>query len=65
VTDADRLLFAQEGLELLRRARRALLLAGATKAAERTRLAITSAGGAVRHARLAPYRAGRRKRAAS
>lgn len=37
-------------LELLRNARDLLAEAGATRAADRVRLAITSTGGAIRHA---------------
>lgn len=41
---------ARLALERLREARNLLELAGAPRAADRVRLAITSAGGAVRHA---------------
>lgn len=49
----------------LRRCRHLLLLAGSRKAAERVRLAITSTGGALRHAKLAAYRDERRARKAA
>lgn len=45
----------------LKAARECLKLAGAPKTLARVRLALTSAGGAARHARLAPYRNERRK----
>ena len=54
MNDAERSIV--DALTHLRIARTLLRAAGAAKAAERVRLAITSTDGALRHARLAPYR---------
>lgn len=48
-------------IEHLRKARELLKQAGAKRATERVRLALTSAGGALRHAELAPFRDQRRE----
>lgn len=55
-----KLQYAREGLRLLREARNCFARAGAPRTMARVRLAITSAGGAVRHASLEPYRLARR-----
>lgn len=57
----DRARYAAEGLELLRRARLAFMLAGSPKIAARLAACVSSACGAVRHAKLAPYREERQR----
>jgi len=52
----------QDAIFHLRRARDLLKRAGAKRTVARVRLAITSAGGAERHARLAPFREARQAR---
>ncbi len=53
------------GIIYLRLAREAFREAGAKKTTAKVRLALTSAGGALRHAELAPIREQRRGRARS
>lgn len=62
-TGEERAARVRWAIEHLRQARELLKAAGATKATERVRRAITSAEGARRHALAEPYREERRLRA--
>lgn len=56
VESALKLDAVREAIQHLRQARELLKVAGATRATDKVRAALSSAAGAERHAELAPYR---------